>query len=258
MRPYKPSSNKHRSERAVSELRASRLILYVLRLQMNLMQQSMALQQQLSQRYGAVSPNGTPLAPPMAMQVPPPMMMMQPQSPPPSAYANQPSFQAQPSFRAGATTAFSPSPPPPSYMSPAPMGSPMKAPQQQQAQTMVAVPNGAWTSSLFGCCFSDTFVCLGPSWPCLFAENSRKLKGGAGGAASTFWAAYFCALCCPCLSCIYGAHFRKELREKYGLPAEPCGGAWSDCLIYGFCAACATCQEAREMRAREGWHSWKD
>ena len=218
--------------------------------QSNLMQQSMALQQQLSQRYGAVSPNGTPLAPPMAMQAPPPMMMQPQQSFSQPAYNPQPSFQMQPSFRAGASTAIPPPPPPPFPMAPAQVSSPMKAFNQQ----MVAVPNGRWTTGLFDCFCTDTYVCLGSSWACQYAENVRKLKGGAGGAPTTFWAAYCCALCCPCLDCIYGGNFRGELRQKYALPAEPCG----DCLVYFFCGSCATCQEARELRAREGWHTWKD
>jgi Cys-rich protein (TIGR01571 family) len=225
------------------------------------MQQSVALQQQLSQRYGAVSPNGTPLPPSQAMQVPPPMMMMQqPQSPSQPTFGAQqqqqqqqssgtPSIQGQDAyFRAGVSSAFNmvhPPVQPPGY-TPA---SPMKAPQQ-----MVAVPNGAWTTGLFDCFCTDTYVCCGPPWQCLFAENVRKLKGGNGGAASTFWAALCCAMCCPCLSCIYGGQFRSELRQKYGLPAQPYG----DCLIYCCCWYCATCQEARELRAREGWHNWRD
>ena len=43
---------------------------------------------------------------------------------------------------------------------------------------------------------------------------------------------------------------RKLLREKYGLREEPC----NDCLVTAFCAPCANCQDARELKAR-GMHS---
>ncbi|CAI5981781.1 unnamed protein product [Closterium sp. NIES-64] len=42
--------------------------------------------------------------------------------------------------------------------------------------------------------------------------------------------------------------FRKRLRQKYMLPAKPCG----DCCVHTFCFLCAISQEHRELKIR-GW-----
>ncbi len=39
---------------------------------------------------------------------------------------------------------------------------------------------------------------------------------------------------------------RRALREKFGLPEEPC----DDCTVVSFCSPCAVCQAARELKFR--------
>jgi Cys-rich protein (TIGR01571 family) len=44
---------------------------------------------------------------------------------------------------------------------------------------------------------------------------------------------------------------RRALREKYGLPEEPC----DDCSVVSFCSLCAVCQAARELKFRSNMPS---
>ncbi|ONI26752.1 hypothetical protein PRUPE_1G043400 [Prunus persica] len=53
---------------------------------------------------------------------------------------------------------------------------------------------------------------------------------------------------------VYSCMYRKRLREKFGLPEEPCG----DCCVHFFCEPCALCQEHAELKSRgfdpsKGW-----
>ncbi|XP_058103650.1 cell number regulator 7-like [Magnolia sinica] len=53
---------------------------------------------------------------------------------------------------------------------------------------------------------------------------------------------------------LYGCVYREKLREKYGLPPEPC----NDCCVHCCCGPCALCQEHDELTARgldpsKGW-----
>ncbi|CAI7923884.1 unnamed protein product, partial [Closterium sp. NIES-54] len=50
------------------------------------------------------------------------------------------------------------------------------------------------------------------------------------------------------MGCFYSCGFRSKLRQKYMLPAKPCG----DCCVHTFCLLCAICQEYRELKNR-GW-----
>ncbi|KAK7822385.1 cell number regulator 10 [Quercus suber] len=40
--------------------------------------------------------------------------------------------------------------------------------------------------------------------------------------------------------------YRRKLRAKFGLPAEPCG----DCCVHFCCESCALCQEHAELKNR--------
>ena len=90
--------------------------------------------------------------------------------------------------------------------------------------TVQGPPLGKWTS---GCtsCFDDcgicccVFCCL----PCAHGTVVSKLKGGgcAGPCCLYFLGTMFFHLNC----CICGPERRRGVREKYNLPAEPCGGA---------------------------------
>jgi Cys-rich protein (TIGR01571 family) len=41
--------------------------------------------------------------------------------------------------------------------------------------------------------------------------------------------------------------------RKYNLPEGPC----NDCCVHFWCSPCAICQEAQELRKREGWQTWQ-
>ncbi|KAB2625681.1 cell number regulator 7-like [Pyrus ussuriensis x Pyrus communis] len=52
----------------------------------------------------------------------------------------------------------------------------------------------------------------------------------------------------------YSWLYRDKLRQKFGMPEEPC----SDCCVHFWCYACALCQEHAELKHRgfnpsKGW-----
>uniref|UniRef100_A0A7S0WF14 Uncharacterized protein n=1 Tax=Chlamydomonas leiostraca TaxID=1034604 RepID=A0A7S0WF14_9CHLO len=130
------------------------------------------------------------------------------------------------------------------------------APKQQQVmpnpgpatQQRPAGPQ-AWSTSMWACC-DDWFICCitNGSPSIMYGENYRKLHGSG-----------FCSACClyywcSCFACCFANTTRANIRAKYNLPEEPCG----DCCVHYFCSPCALCQEARELRKREGWQTWVD
>lgn len=53
---------------------------------------------------------------------------------------------------------------------------------------------------------------------------------------------------CPLYWCILsGPDLRRQIRQKYNLAEQPCGDV---CIFLSCCCVCATCQEARELKAR--------
>lgn len=92
-------------------------------------------------------------------------------------------------------------------------------------------------------CFSDSRICLYGCCctPCLFGENAEKIDGSSCFNAGCLW--YLMSgwgLCC-----LTHMGKRKALRDRFNLP-ENC----NDCVATTFCAPCAVCQEARELKAR--------
>jgi Cys-rich protein (TIGR01571 family) len=63
---------------------------------------------------------------------------------------------------------------------------------------------------------------------------------------------YACAVMGPmplcCIHACLGARLRRRIRDKYGLPEEPC----SDCCLHMWCSPSAMVQETIELDAREG------
>lgn len=101
----------------------------------------------------------------------------------------------------------------------------------------------AWSTGLCDC-FNDCGLCC-YGWcctPCLFGENAEKIDGTNCVAAGLIWYLLTGLGCC----CVYHMGKRRTLRQRYGLE-EGCG----DCAITTFCASCAICQEARELKIRE-------
>ena len=100
-----------------------------------------------------------------------------------------------------------------------------------------------WKTGLFGC-FSDMGSCLMTCCcPCVqYGQNYEAMNGeGCFAQGAIFAVLAYCGLSC----CIH-KDFRAGLRNKYNLD-EGCG----DCLTTCFCAPCAICQEAREIKGRK-------
>jgi Cys-rich protein (TIGR01571 family) len=104
-------------------------------------------------------------------------------------------------------------------------------------------------------CFDDCDVCC-YGWcctPCLYGENAEKIDGSSCyGSCFIWWLLYEWDLCC-----LVHMGKREALRNRFGLQ-EDC----NDCVATTFCASCAICQEARELKFRlgssEGICTYKD
>ncbi|CAI5477709.1 unnamed protein product [Closterium sp. Yama58-4] len=109
-------------------------------------------------------------------------------------------------------------------------------------------PTGEWTTGWCGC-FDDCNSCCCVYWcPCVAIGRIAEIAdAGEADATQTclFWYLIEAFSCCGCL---YSMGYRKKLRMKYGLPAQPCGDIW----MHWCCALCAVSQEYRELKNR-GW-----
>lgn len=98
-------------------------------------------------------------------------------------------------------------------------------------------------AGLYDCCDDCNICCYG--WWCtarLYAKNAQQING------TNYDEAFFTYLnsgqdACPWIPV---TATRKALREKYGLPEEPC----DDCTVIFWCAPCSVCQAARELKYR--------
>ena len=95
--------------------------------------------------------------------------------------------------------------------------------------------NQEFSSGICDCCVDVSgciFGCLCPCW--LFGKNVQNLSN------RSCCSHCLCYICCgPCNHSPY----RRMLRIKYNLDAEPC----NDCCVALVCPCCALCQEAREI-----------
>ncbi len=98
-------------------------------------------------------------------------------------------------------------------------------------------------------CFKDWEICCYGCWCTarLYAKNAVQING------SNYDDAYFTYMnsgedACPWIPVTAN---RRALREKYGLPEKPC----DDCSVIFFCAPCAVCQAARELKIRNSMSS---
>ncbi|CAF1395598.1 unnamed protein product [Rotaria sp. Silwood1] len=100
----------------------------------------------------------------------------------------------------------------------------------------------AWNSGLFDC-FNDCGICLYGycCTPCLFGENAERIDGSSCCGSCCLW--YLLSGFSLC--CLIHMSKRRALRNRFSLE-EDC----NDCLATTFCAPCAICQEARELKYR--------
>eukprot|EP01024_Parvocaulis_polyphysoides_P030824 TRINITY_DN28029_c1_g2_i1.p4 TRINITY_DN28029_c1_g2~~TRINITY_DN28029_c1_g2_i1.p4 ORF type:complete len:125 (-),score=17.32 TRINITY_DN28029_c1_g2_i1:974-1348(-) len=107
----------------------------------------------------------------------------------------------------------------------------------------------SWNSDLCECTKDCSVCCYGFfCLPCLVGENAEKIRGRGG--VTTGCCFFWGALIPGGYACV-GRGVRRDLREKFGLPADPC----NDCCTYCYCAHCAACQEARELSSRRVKHA---
>jgi len=102
-----------------------------------------------------------------------------------------------------------------------------------------------WTSGLCGC-FSDCGLCLyGWCFPgCAEKSTFTKLQGARSAGCGDGCFVSQCCGCCVIPTAVYMD--RTWIREKYGIPQDPC----NDCLVTCFCLSCSVCQNARELKNR--------
>eukprot|EP00271_Cylindrocystis_brebissonii_P004924 TRINITY_DN16860_c0_g1_i1.p1 TRINITY_DN16860_c0_g1~~TRINITY_DN16860_c0_g1_i1.p1 ORF type:complete len:152 (+),score=14.60 TRINITY_DN16860_c0_g1_i1:171-626(+) len=110
---------------------------------------------------------------------------------------------------------------------------------------------GSWTTTLCGCP-ENWPICCWTTWcPCI--QIGRNIEIISEGEVECFTAGaiwYIVALATGCLgSGFYACLYRKKLRKTYRIP----GDTFGDLVAHlPCCAACATCQEGRELLNR-GW-----
>ncbi|CAF1196345.1 unnamed protein product [Didymodactylos carnosus] len=102
-------------------------------------------------------------------------------------------------------------------------------------------------AGLFGC-FEDCGICFyGWCCPCcLYGQNASKIDGSSCIGSCSLWLSLYM---CNFMWCTH-KDTRRRLRHKYGLPES--GFCDSDCCTSFCCHNCALCQEARELKNREG------
>ncbi|XP_017614811.1 protein PLANT CADMIUM RESISTANCE 2-like [Gossypium arboreum] len=117
---------------------------------------------------------------------------------------------------------------------------------------------GQWTSGLCHC-FDDPVNCaITCVCPCItFGQITEIINRGSKSCVSRGF--LFGMLSMVGAACFYSCFYRSKLRGQYDLPEEPC----TDCLVHFCCAACALCQEYRELKNRGfdmgiGWEANMD
>ncbi len=78
----------------------------------------------------------------------------------------------------------------------------------------------------------------------MYGENAEKIDGSGCCGQCCLW----CILAHCSLCCLLSMGKRTTLRNRYGLQSD-----CDDCIATTFCASCAICQEARELKFRAGY-----
>jgi len=112
---------------------------------------------------------------------------------------------------------------------------------QQPADKHVQSGPPGWQNGLMGCCDDCGSCWLTMCCPCVqYGKNYEKVH--KDGCCSQ--GLLCCLLGSICLSCCIHKELRSDIRQRYHI----FGG--SDCCVAFFCAGCAICQEARELKDR--------
>lgn len=110
-----------------------------------------------------------------------------------------------------------------------------------------APPNsGHWTTGLCGC-FEDCSSCwCGMCCPCIVIGRYAEILDQGSTTCCTAGAVYFLIQLLTGCGFLYTCGYRARLRQKFGLPEEPCGDCMTDCC----CPACSILQVYRELGNR--------
>ncbi|XP_068332318.1 cell number regulator 7-like [Pyrus communis] len=102
-----------------------------------------------------------------------------------------------------------------------------------------------WSGGLCGCGEDVVTCCIACFLPCItFGQIAETVDEGQSSCVNQaiVYGLLWTIQCHWFYSCIY----REKLRQKYGLPEEPC----CDCCVHFCCESCALCQEHAELKYR--------
>lgn len=106
--------------------------------------------------------------------------------------------------------------------------------------------SGRWTTGLFGC-FEDCESCLlGACCPCVLIGRTAEIIDQGATSCCAAGTVFCCLQCWTGCGFLFTCSYRSRLRQKFGLPASPCG----DCLVDCCCLNCSACQLHRELENR--------
>ncbi|KAL6292277.1 hypothetical protein ACE6H2_000419 [Prunus campanulata] len=110
-----------------------------------------------------------------------------------------------------------------------------------------------WSRGLFSCGEDICTCCITCFLPCItFGRIAEIIDEGQSSCLSH--SLVYGLLFTINFQWVYSCTYRKRLRQKFGLPEEPCG----DCCVHFFCGHWALCQEHAELKSRgfdpsKGW-----
>ncbi|KAI5077708.1 hypothetical protein GOP47_0007532 [Adiantum capillus-veneris] len=114
---------------------------------------------------------------------------------------------------------------------------------------MAAAPapqQGQWTTGLCGCFEDLSSCCCSCCCPCIPVGQVVNVLD-SGNTSCCEGGLIFCVLeSLTGLGCLYTCGYRKKLRMRFGLSADPCNDFLTDCC----CLCCSIAQTHRELKNR--------
>jgi Cys-rich protein (TIGR01571 family) len=119
-------------------------------------------------------------------------------------------------------------------------------PKQYVAPTQSLSPpsSGTWTTGICGCCEEVESCCWAFWCPCVAFGRIVEIVDEGNTSCLTGGAIWYLIHQHTCCGALYSCGYRTKLREKYGLPEEPCNDCCTDC----FCLPCSLAQQTRELQ----------
>ncbi|EFJ13348.1 hypothetical protein SELMODRAFT_122730 [Selaginella moellendorffii] len=105
---------------------------------------------------------------------------------------------------------------------------------------------GKWTTGLCGCFEDFNSYCCACLCPCVVVGRNINVLD-QGNTSCCTGGTVFCLLHSMAgLGCLYSCLYRGKLRNKFGLPPEPCNDICTEC----WCLCCSIAQTYRELKNR--------